>query len=82
VGLDRKGEEMNDEVKLGRVGHYSYQSVCQTALITYVHDENTVNVGGWNHAGDTFRRELVAFGHSEDLDTAEFHLNRECPWQR
>lgn len=71
---------MNDEIKLGRVGHYSYQEVCQVALIVYV-DGDLVNVAGWNHAGDNFRREEVPVGIS-DATTGEFHLNRDCPWHR
>jgi hypothetical protein len=70
-----------DEIKLGRVGHYSYQQSCQTASIVYVHPDNTINVAGWTHEGDTFRREQVPVGPNES-DSHEFHLNRACPWGR
>lgn len=69
-------------IKLGRVGHYSYQESCQTASICYVDDKaGTVNVAGWTHQGDVFKRELVTVGPNESPE-AEFHLNRDCPWQR
>ena len=77
-----------DEIKLGRVGHYSYQQVCQTALITDVLPDafdtatgklpTRVNVAGWSHDGDAFSRRGVAFGVSPGSE-AEFHLNRDCP---
>ena len=75
-----------DQIKLGRVGHYSYQQVCQTASICYVHPSfegkpRAVNVAGYNHAGDPFRRESVDFGPTEG-ENAEFHLNADCPWSR
>lgn len=83
---------MDDEIKLGRVGHYSYQEVCQTAIITHVNpkqfDSNAggelprlVNVAGWDQAGNAFSRRGVPFGHQEGPE-AEFHLNRECPWAK
>ena len=80
-----------DEIKLGRVGHYSYQQVCQTGLITDVHPEAfdtatgklpvKVNVAGWTKDGDPFSRRGVVFGVNEG-DEGEFHLNRDCPWTR
>ncbi len=79
------------EVKLGRVGHYSYQSVCQTALIVKVYppayDSETggvlkVNVAGWDGEGDGFARRGVPVGHTAESPEGEFHLNRECPWNR
>lgn len=83
---------MDDEIKLGRVGHYSYQNVCQTALIVQVHAKQfstteggelprIVNVAGWDHEGNEFSRRGVPFGHTDDPE-AEFHLNRDCPDQR
>ena len=78
-----------DEVKLGRVGHYSYQEVCQEATIVHVfpptYDSNTgeatvkVNVHGHIQDGDCFARMHVNYGHKDGPD-AEFHLNRDCPW--
>lgn len=78
-----------DEIKLGRVGHYSWQNACQTASICYVHepDPNSVNqpmkvnLAGYSHTGDQFRREEVKVGPIEG-DEAEFHFNRDCPWNR
>ena len=73
-----------DEIKLGRVGHYSYQNVCQTASIVFVIDRPNdlvqlrVNVAGWTHDGDAFRRSDVPVGPIEG-DQEEFHLNRDCP---
>lgn len=80
-----------DEIKLGRVGHYSYQEVCQTASICFVSapafDSETgegtvsVNVAGWDHEGNAFSRRGVPVGHTED-PAAEFHFNRDCPWSK
>jgi len=74
---------MNDEIKLGRVGHYQTKAGCQTVLITFVEQpsfdkatgaENpaVVNVAGWSSEGDAFARRGVVVGE-------EFHLNRDCP---
>lgn len=72
----------NDEIKLGRVGHYSYQNVCQTAMVVFVDvGAEKVNVAGYSHTGDGFRREAVLVGPVEG-DDAEFHLNAACPWNR
>jgi hypothetical protein len=83
---------MDDEVKLGRVGHYSYQEVCQEASITHVYPKQfdsdiggelprLVNVHGHSQEGDCFTRRGVPFGHTESPE-GEFHLNRDCPWER
>lgn len=83
---------MDDEIKLGRVGHYSYQDVCQEASIVHVHpkqfDTNAggelprlVNVHGHSQDGDCFSRRGVVFGHNDD-PREEFHLNRDCPFER
>ena len=94
MGLDSAplGVE-GSEVKLGRVGHYSYQEVCQTALITKVYPpaydsesgdipQIKVNVAGWTGDGDAFSRRGVTVGVSPDNAEGEFHFNRECPWNR
>lgn len=84
---------MNDEIKLGRVGHYSFQKVCQTASIVLVGDPSfdpgtgneeplLVNVAGWTHQGDPFSRRDVPVGNSADSASGEFHLNRDCPWSK
>lgn len=74
--------ETTEEIKLGRVGHYSYQNVCQTATVCWVApDSDFVNVAGYSHTGDGFRREAVPVG-PDDNPEGEFHLNRECPWNR
>ena len=80
-----------NEVKLGRVGHYSYQEVCQEATIVHVYppsyDSDTgeatikVNVAGHTQDGDAFSRRNVTVGPNDGPD-AEFHLNRDCPWER
>ena len=69
------------EIKLNRSGHYSYQQVCQAAFIVHVNDDGTVNVAGYNHTGDHLRREEVKIGPIDGVD-GEFHLNRDCPWNR
>lgn len=82
---------LDDEIKLGRVGHYSYQEVCQEATIVAVlpkvFDSDTgeqprlVNVHGHTIDGDCFARTGVPFGVTDGPE-AEFHLNRECPFGR
>lgn len=78
------------EIKLGRVGHYSYQEVCQEATIVHVNppafDSDggysiTVTITGHDQDGDEFVRKGVKVGVIEGPD-AEFHLNRDCPWER
>lgn len=81
----------DDEIKLGRVGHYSYQEVCQEASIVAVlpkaFDSDSgelprqVNVHGHTSEGDCFSRHGVLYGLHDGPD-AEFHLNRECPFDR
>ena len=86
-------ETQDNEIKLGRVGHYSYQDVCQEATIVKVHPKSfdsdaggelprQVNVHGHSGEGDCFTRRGVTFGHSESSPEGEFHLNRDCPWSR
>lgn len=81
-----------DEIKLGRIGHYSYQNVCQQAEIVHVHAKQfstteggelprLVNVHGHDQEGDCFSRRGVPFGHIDGPE-AEFHLNRDCPDQK
>lgn len=91
MDMERPETEVNDEIKLGRVGHYSIREVCQTALITDVLPEafdsetgklpQRVNVAGWSKDGDAFSRRGVLFGVSQ-ADEGEFHLNRDCPEHR
>lgn len=90
--MDETTSPQDAEIKLGRVGHYSYQEVCQTAMIVKVHAKaydtdaggelpRQVNVAGWDHEGNEFSRRGVPFGHT-DSPEGEFHLNRDCPWER
>lgn len=78
--------QVNDEVKLGRVGHYAVAGACQEARICYVHEKEEaqpfrVNVAGDSHEGDHFARRSVPVGVFGAL-TEEFHFNRDCPNQR
>lgn len=73
---------MSEAVKLGRVGHYSYQQSCQRASICFVNADGTVNVDGATHEGDHFSRRNVPVGASPESPHEEFHFNRECPWER
>lgn len=84
---------MDDEIKLGRVGHYSYREVCQAAEIVKVHPKQfdsdvggelprLVNVHGHDQEGGCFSRRGVPFGHTENAPEGEFHLNRDCPFER
>jgi hypothetical protein len=73
-----------DEIKLGRVGHYTVaDEVCQEASIVHVYPPTfdsdggatvQVNIHGHTPDGDCFSRRHVTFG-------GEFHLNRDCPWE-
>lgn len=83
---------MSDEIKLGRVGHYSFQQTCQTASISKVLDEAFdpatgasrgifVNVAGFSHDGDPFSRRMVPVGPVEG-DNGEWHFNKDCPWAK
>lgn len=84
---------MSDEIKLGRVGHYSIDETCWTAMIVNVlpkaFDTVTgelpprINVAGWDHEGNAFSRRGVEIGPVDhDVREGVFHLNRDCPQER
>lgn len=68
-------------MKLNTSGHYSYQNVCQAAWVVFVDVTDKVNVAGFNHQGDWFRRENVPVGPI-DGEEGEFHTSEACPWNR
>lgn len=83
---------MDDEIKLGRVGHYWDGTTCMEASICHVHAKafdseaggelpRQVNVHGHDDQGNCFSRRGVPFGHTASLEP-EFHLNRVCPDQK
>lgn len=83
-----------DQMVLGRVGHYHVPGptgtggTCQTAIVAHSREavENsrpaTVNLGGWEHDGETFRRLDVPVVKPDAAVGHSFHLTRDCPWAR
>jgi hypothetical protein len=74
------------EIVLGRIGHYTYESTCQTAIVTQVvayTDGRTslVNLGVWTHGGQQEPRTSVPAGPPARAGES-FHLTRDCPWGR
>lgn len=81
---------MTDDIKLGRIGHYSYQQVCQHARVVFVLPDafdsevgdklpTKVTIAGEDHDGNHFSRRGVPVGVFSGPE-AEFHLNMECPF--
>jgi hypothetical protein len=71
----------NEEIKIGRAGHYSFQTTCQEATVVFVNEDGLVTIRGHDHTGDPFSRIDVAVqGPIEGQAT--FHLTRQCPWGR
>jgi hypothetical protein len=79
-----------DAIKLGRIGHYSYQQACQTAMVVRVREDGRVNLVAWDQTGDTRshgRVDVAPPDVGKNLESivdgkATFHLNRQCPWGR
>ena len=82
----------DDEIKLGRVGHYSTSDQeCHEATIVAVlpraFDSDSgelprvVNIHGHTSEGESVTRTGVRVGPFGGPDP-EFHLNRSCPWGR
>lgn len=83
------------EIVLGRVGHYHVPAgdsagSCQTAIVAFVHDNGegapslhlAVNVAGFEHDGEPFRRLDVPVAAPSSQPSASFHLTRDCPYGR
>lgn len=81
--LAAKAQAQLEEIKLGRVGHYSYQSTCQTAIVASVVGQRplAVNLLVVDSDGDSEKRKGVVVSGPQD-GQATFHLNRDCPWGR
>lgn len=73
-------ENANSEIVLGRIGHYSYQSTCQTAIVVRAGSPR-LNLTVFQQDGQTEGRTSVLCGRPRDGE-ATFHLNRDCPWGR
>lgn len=69
------------EIKLTRLGHYSYQQSCQAAIIVRVRPDGLVNLVVWDGSGDQQKHGRVPVRPVTEI-TATFHLSRECPWGR